>query len=333
MNAAGSALEKTYRLAQSAYPKGWRAEHGEALVGTLLDIADAEHRQKASFGELVNIISNGLGVRALVLTGRIAPVARDRIAVAATVIGTSFATLMLFLGEVGPWVRPGSLIWRPTGAGVSERLVEFGPFVTLTSLVYLTWMAVFLATVARRPGLRRGLLWAVVAVSALAPLYSWLWGVMAAPVLVSAVAIVCALLALAGNPTRTGPRFRFVLVGTPATAAAVLCMMVQQIPGQALFFYNARSVYPIDSQTISWGLGLGLLLVSAPLAVRPPRRHWPVMAAVFASPIVAKLLLPVTLTDDVYTSAAVLMVLLAPVAGVLTWRWNRKSLVTVAQPA
>jgi hypothetical protein len=333
MNAAGSALEKTYRRAQAAYPKRWRAEHGEALVGILMDIADAEHRQKASIGELVNIISNGLGVRALALTGHIAPAARDRIAVAATVIGTSFAALMLFLGEVGPWIRPGSLIWRPTGAGVSEKLVEFGPFVTLTSLVYLTWMAVFVATVARRPGLRRGLLWAVIAVSALAPLYSWLWGVMSAPVLVSTVAIACALLALAGNPNLTGPRFRFVLFGTPAAAVALLFIMVHQIPGRALFFYNARSVYPIDSQTISWGLGLGLLLISATLAVRPHHRHWPVTAAVAASPIVAKLLLPFTLTGDVYTSAAVLMVILAPVAGVLTWKWNRNSLLTVAQPA
>ena len=57
------------------------------------------------------------------------------------------------------------------------------------------------------------------------------------------------------------------------------------------------------------------------------------MIAVTASPIVAKLLLPVTLTGDLYTSAAVLMVLLSPVAGVLTWRWHRNSLLTVANPA
>jgi hypothetical protein len=156
---------------------------------------------------------------------------------------------------------------------------------------------------------------------------------MSAPVLVSTVAIACALLALAGNPNLTGPRFRFVLFGTPAAAVALLFIMVHQIPGRALFFYNARSVYPIDSQTISWGLGLGLLLISATLAVRPHHRHWPVTAAVAASPIVAKLLLPFTLTGDVYTSAAVLMVILAPVAGVLTWKWNRNSLLTVAQPA
>lgn len=144
-------MEETYRAAvRASYPRQWRAESGEELIGVFLDVAAAERRNRVTVLDLANIFVSGTAARFLLIVGKVEPRARDRVSTLATMLGTSMAVLMLLLGEWGPWVRAGSLRWRPTGAGFSERLVELGPFVTLSAATYIVWIAVFVATVLQR---------------------------------------------------------------------------------------------------------------------------------------------------------------------------------------
>jgi hypothetical protein len=59
---------------------------------------------------------------------------------------------------------------------------------------------------------------------------------------------------------------------------------------------NARSVFAVDSQSISQGIGLALLTCTAMLAAPRLRRHWAVLLAWLALPLLARLFMANILT-------------------------------------
>lgn len=327
-------MEATYRRAvRASYPRQWRAESGEELIGVFLDVAAAEQRTKATILDLANILFSGLTARFLVIVGKVAPQARDRVSALATMLGTSMAVMMLLLGEWGPWVRAGSLRWRPTGAGFSERLLELGPFVTLSAAAYVMWIAVFVATVLQRSAARRHLLVLAALASVLLPLCSWVAGVMAPPPIVSVVMALASVLALSGNATRTIHQLRLARWGTPLLATGLLAVTVAQLPGQAIFFYNARSVVAVDSHSISYSLGMALVLGTAILAVPAIRRHWTLALSLLMLPVIAQLFLPRLLTAlDLHTLTITVLVTAPIVALLLRWHHRRPTTRTL-QPA
>lgn len=58
-----SGIERTYRRALRAYPRRWRREHGEAVLSTLLDAAEAQGRDAHAPRELGSLLGHGLGER------------------------------------------------------------------------------------------------------------------------------------------------------------------------------------------------------------------------------------------------------------------------------
>lgn len=321
---AEARMEAVYRRAvQASYPRKWRAKCGEELIGVFLDVAVAENRTRATLSDLVNIFGNGCAARFLLFVGKVRPRSRDRVSTLATMLGASMSVMMLMLGEWGPWVRSGSLRWRPTGAGFSERLVELGPFVTLSAAIYLVWIGVFVATVLQRSAARRQLLILAVLTSLIAPLCSWIGGVVAPPPVVSAVLVLAAVLALTGNPTRSIQQLRLLRCGTPLLSAGVLALTVLQLPGQAIFFYNARSVVAIDSHSISHGFGLTLALGTAILATAAIRRHWVILPSGLALPLMAQLFMPTILSDQHLHTVTISGLAVALVAALWT-RWHNK---------
>jgi hypothetical protein len=327
-------MEETYRRAvRASYPRQWRAESGEELIGVFLDVAAAERRTRATVLDLVNILLSGTAARFLLIVGKVGPRVRDRVSTLATMLGASMAVLMLLLGEWGPWVRAGSLRWRPTGAGFSERLVELGPFVTLSAAAYVVWIAVFVATVLQRSAARRQLLILAVLTSVLLPLSSWIGGVMAPPPVVSVVMVLAAVLALAGNATRTVHQLRLARWGTPLLSAGLLAVTVFQLPGRAIFFYNARSVVAVDSHSISYSVGLALVLGTATLAAPAIRRHWAVALSILALPLMAQLFMPRMLSAHDLHTLTIAVLVTSPIAG-LWLRWHhRRTAAPVLQPA
>ncbi|BDZ49250.1 hypothetical protein GCM10025867_14910 [Frondihabitans sucicola] len=60
-----SELERHYRASIRCYSARWRRVHGEALLDTLLQVAEAEGRARPTGRELRNIVRMGLRQRAL----------------------------------------------------------------------------------------------------------------------------------------------------------------------------------------------------------------------------------------------------------------------------
>lgn len=317
-------LESTYRRAVAVYPRSWREEQGEELVGVLLDVAAGQDRTKARIGELANVVGLGLATRCSFAFGRISAARRDTIAGTATVLVTYLAVALLLLGEWGPWIRPGSLRWRPTGEGFSERVANFGPFTSLAALVCLGVLAAFLAVVFSRPRVHRSIMLIVAVLSAVLPAVSGMAHVLAPPPPVMFIVAGLALLTLTGRPGRSRPRRYWIAVGAPLLSAVGLALAVRSIPGKALFFYNATSVVSVDSQSLAFGTGLMMLTALAVLAAQG--MWFPVACALACAtlPYTARLLLSIPVTAEDFRLVVIASAVLAvPVAITAFWQGQR----------
>lgn len=56
-------LEQEYRAVLRRYPRRWRLQHEDALLGILLDQADAEARTRMTASERRRLVRHGLGLR------------------------------------------------------------------------------------------------------------------------------------------------------------------------------------------------------------------------------------------------------------------------------
>ena len=290
MSRSSSTLEATYARALGAYPRRWRREQGEELIGVLLSVAVSEHRTKATRAELFNLVANGLATRGLELLGSVGRQRRDGIAFTATVLATYLALTLTLLGEWGPWVRPGSLHWRPTGAGFGETFLSIGPFTTAAAAVYLALLAGFVTALTGRHALRRALHLGAAVAAPLIPLSGAVTGILAPPLAPMLVLSGLALLALAGNPAATFARRVQLAAATAGVAAVGLLLAVRRLTGgAALFFYDAASGLAVDARTLTLAaaalmLTLGMVLVSGPRAA-----PWTSGLAIAAVPLLVPL--------------------------------------------
>ncbi len=93
-----SDLEGQYRAALRWYPHRWRVRNSEALLGTLLDTAEAEGRTAPTREERRDLAVNGVRAR----VDAIAPLAiRDRAASIALGMGFGLSLVLLYGSE---WV-------------------------------------------------------------------------------------------------------------------------------------------------------------------------------------------------------------------------------------
>ncbi len=133
-------LEGRYRAALRWYPRAWRAENADAIVGVMLDQADADGRTTPLPGELRNLAASGMSRR----LERVAPqVVRDRVAAIALAIGTGHALIMFVAGEWAPFATTGPATgWTlPDGTEFREySTAGFGPFASAMVIVYALWV-------------------------------------------------------------------------------------------------------------------------------------------------------------------------------------------------
>lgn len=290
MNSSTSGLEAAYNRALGAYPRRWRREQGGELIGVLLEVARSEHRTKPTAAELANLVGNGLAARALDLLGQVGRQRRNGIAFAATVLATYLALTLTLLGEWGPWVRPGTLRWRPTGEGFGEAFLSLGPFTTGAAAVYLVLIAGFAATVAGRGALRRTLYLSAAAAAPLIPLCGALTGVLAPPFVPMLVLSALALLALIGDPAATASHSMLLVAVTAGASLSGLMLAASRLTGgAALFFYDASSVVAVDARSLALAAAALMLAVGMVLASGPRLIPWTVGLAVAAAPLLVRL--------------------------------------------
>jgi hypothetical protein len=109
-------LEALYRRSVRWYAPSWRATHQDALIGTLLDIAEAEGRATPTRAEQWNLAVNGLNTRLQVF---LPAAARDGIASNAAALAGAFGIVYFFFGVWAPFLPSRDL--QLAGGG-------FGPF-------------------------------------------------------------------------------------------------------------------------------------------------------------------------------------------------------------
>lgn len=153
--ADGDGLRRRYARWMAAYPPVWRREHGEALLGTFLDAADARGGTGPTRREAAGILRHGLAWRLRLL----APSTETRrlAGLLALTSGTVLAVLCFLAGE-----------WQPGMAAQGWRVQpgHVGPFATLGVLLYALWFAALVAQLAGRATAARRLLVGLVALAA-----------------------------------------------------------------------------------------------------------------------------------------------------------------------
>jgi len=146
----GLSLEARYRSALRWYPSDWRASNQDAVVGTLLDAAEADGRTRPRIRELANLAANGVATRFRRLPAAAPSGIRDRASTAALAVGAALSV---------------SAAMQLESASRAERfpffaegpISTFGPFVSPMIVVYGVWLLGFLVGVARQHSAARWL--------------------------------------------------------------------------------------------------------------------------------------------------------------------------------
>lgn len=134
------------RLLVASYPRQWRhGGRGDELIAVLLDGAQARGQRVPSAGDIADVVRCGLRERRRLAAGLVSDSLRTRLAEASLLSGMSLCVFLLVFGEV-----------KITGisSGRSPNHLDallpptWGPFLTLGSLVYLTWVGLFAAYLA-----------------------------------------------------------------------------------------------------------------------------------------------------------------------------------------
>ena len=147
-----SALEQRYRSALRWYPEHWRAENADAMLGTLLDVAESERRESPARFELVDLAISGIRTRLSPLARVLPSNVRDRAASVALGFGFGLAVVMLVLQEWAPWATVVEEMSGPT----------VGPFTGWGGVLYSAWVLAFVLYAARLGTAGRWLLLATV---------------------------------------------------------------------------------------------------------------------------------------------------------------------------
>lgn len=128
--------DAAYRRLLTWYPKPWREAHGEALLGVMLDAAEAEGRDRPTAAERQSAAAHGLGAR---LDERFALVSAAASTVIAALAVFAFVTgaqgLMLPSFAIVPWLSALALIALFRAKAALPDLVA----VTATTLTTLTF--------------------------------------------------------------------------------------------------------------------------------------------------------------------------------------------------
>lgn len=154
-------LERSYRRALGWYPRGWRARNADVVAGTLLDVADAEHRTRPRRGELANLAASGISTRLGVL---LEPRARNAISTIALATGVGYPLAHFAFQLWSPSGMAHASDWMFTAARGFNAIVNPG---LLIAAVWLLALVLALVLTPRQRGLKPVIVLAIFASLAL----------------------------------------------------------------------------------------------------------------------------------------------------------------------
>ncbi len=187
-----SALERRYRRLLGWYPRSWRAVHGEAFVGTLLDVADGEDRTHPTHQEQWAIAGHGIEAR---LDRIVLPEVRNAASTAALAMGAGLGLAEFVFTSWSPWIHSNP---------APGLMVQIGPFRD-TGFVYAAlWGVALSAALAGRWAVGRATLLILVLLATVSPYFlaspSGVWSVDRATLFLLST---CAVVAALGRPHRS----------------------------------------------------------------------------------------------------------------------------------
>ena len=141
-----AALESRYRAALRWYPRSWRAANADAIVGTMLDQAEAEGRDVPARGELRDLASSGVGHRFELFAPR---AMRDRLALIALLLGAAASLVSFVASEWAPF-SPRETVYFADGGFYIPPVAGFGPFYSGAAVLYIVWLLALVAVLARQ---------------------------------------------------------------------------------------------------------------------------------------------------------------------------------------
>jgi len=291
-------LERRYRAALDWYPRRWREENGEAMIGTLLDEAEATGREKPRLGDLANLAFFGLKARVVWLSLAVPPRVRDRVSAITLATGFAFALVMFVGAEWAPWAERGPwngwiADWVPTGGVVPG----FGPFASAGVVFFGLWIAAFLLAVVGLPRIASGVLISTLPASLVlldlgARTETFRFVYLAPNEHVLALMAMLALISSAGLATRRGQRARGALwllasagVALGAVAAKQLPQLGQQLEWNAGWAFENR-LHPLHywDTLLDPAYYLAILTGVAVIAIVRTRYEWAIAIGLAAVP-------------------------------------------------
>jgi len=219
-------LEHSYRRALAWYPRSWRERNADVMVGTLLDVAEAEHRARPRRAELVGLAASGLSAR---FGTFLEPSARNAISTIALATGVAYPLAYFAFQLWSPW----SMEHAPDSAAFGLRpVINPGLFIAAVWLIALA-IALF---VPRQRGLKPTIATTIVASIALSLVYrvpgignQWYGLMTTSMVLLAALGV----LVLIGTPARG---MRLAIPTAVAFAAITGGYLAAQLSIQGLYF-------------------------------------------------------------------------------------------------
>ena len=296
-------LENQYRRTLRWYPSSWRAQNEEAVIGTLLDVAEGENRSQPRLSEQLNLAVNGLLTR----IGIFLPAGvRDGVAGVALATGTAFAATYFVFVDWTPWTAADRAKFLPSNH-------NFGPFVNMGVILCALWGLGFLLAVFGRYQFTRVIMVISILAAVAIPVVSRLpfagWNPPSSTNL--GFLGLLAAFSLIGTP-----RHRVRLAGGTGIALAILVALYEQSGAFNRFYMGDRAFW----ERIVYSTNLGQWLVAAFLVAvgfaLAGRRATAAVIAISTLPWAAAWLVGIAVTE--YSKVATLSGVALLIAGLVT---------------
>ncbi|WP_350274408.1 hypothetical protein [Kribbella sp. HUAS MG21] len=265
------------RATLACYPRWWRAQHGEEVIGLLLD--SAEDNGRADYRDLLNLAVHGVLLRlkpdSRALPGRSVRSVRDRVSVIAVALLVPISLTLLVFGEWAPWDPSTSFDPAPVAN------LTTGVLCYLAGLLAAGFVACGRATAGRRLAAAGGLIALVIQFGPIEQ-FALRYSISRPPSwMLLFIAAIC-LLASVGTPVppRNSRRLFLTLAAVP-TAVALFLTGRSLGPDPWLFYRHPDQVELRTSGGVLVGIALAVV---AAVLLTAGRRAWAAAFAVNAVP-------------------------------------------------
>ena len=262
-------LERRYRGALDWYPSVWREANAEAVLGTLLDEAEATGRATPSRAQTLNLLVFGLRERARTT---LPASVRDRASALAWGLGAGISAVMFVATEWVPWAggNPSVLPWTSGGPFGAPLEASFGPFTSAGAVVLGLWVAAFVVAVAGAGTVARWMIAATIPASvALVAFDSQAWAVLRPTSTGLALLGALALIAMQGSPAASRRGRLWLLVCATGAIGFVLPLAFRVTEWNVLFdWWIPRMVWGDVVRPLPYLAVLGSVALLAAVARR-----------------------------------------------------------------